>query len=79
MFSYRWPNGIVPYTIDAAFSDFEREIIASGFNHVQNNSCVRFDFHAYCIRIVGHLYLTRINDIAIAMSYSSPLTLHINV
>ena len=37
----------MPYTIDAAFSDSERAIIASGFSQVQNNSCVRFDFHAY--------------------------------
>ena len=47
IFSHRWPNGIVPYTIDAAFSESERAIIASAFTHVQNNSCVRFDFHAY--------------------------------
>ena len=59
MFSYRWPNGYVPYNIDDAFSDSERAIIASGFNHVQNNSCVRFDFHAYGQSTVRHLFLLR--------------------
>ena len=50
----------MPYTIDAAFSDSERAIIASGFSHVQNNSCVRY---ASCIRIVGHLFLLRYKKI----------------
>ena len=39
--SYHWPNGVLYYTIDAAFSDSERAVIASGFTHVEENSCIR--------------------------------------
>merc|ERR1711963_946212 len=39
---YHWPNGIMYYTIDAAFTDSERAIIASGITHVEENSCIRF-------------------------------------
>ena len=38
---YHWPNGVVPYTIDAAFTSTERAAIASGINHIHENSCVR--------------------------------------
>merc|ERR1719431_447429 len=37
-----WPNNIVPYVIDAAFSTSERAIIAQGIQHIHDNSCVRF-------------------------------------
>merc|ERR1719337_482936 len=40
--TYHWPNGVVPYTIDAAFTSTERAAIASGINHIHENSCVRF-------------------------------------
>ena len=39
--SYHWPNGILYYSIDAAFSAAERAVIASGFTHVEENSCIR--------------------------------------
>ena len=39
--TYHWPNGILYYTIDASFSDSERAVIASGFTHVEENSCIR--------------------------------------
>merc|ERR1719312_1730083 len=32
--TYHWPNGVVPYTIDAAFTSTERAAIASGINHI---------------------------------------------
>ena len=38
---YHWPNGVVPYTIDAAFTSTERAAIASGIDHIHENSCVR--------------------------------------
>jgi len=37
-----WGNAIIPYTIDAAFSDSERAVIAQGIQHVEENSCLRF-------------------------------------
>ena len=40
--SYHWPNGILYYTIDAAFSESERAVIASGITHMEENSCIRF-------------------------------------
>merc|ERR1719378_351809 len=40
--SYHWPNGIMYYTIDAAFTDSERSVIAAGMAHVEENSCIRF-------------------------------------
>merc|ERR1719447_203178 len=40
--TYHWPNGVVPYTIDAAFTSSERAAIASGIEHIHENSCVRF-------------------------------------
>merc|ERR1712038_1290619 len=55
--AYHWPNGILYYTIDAAFSDSERAVIASGFTHVEENSCIRFvartDQHDYVDIIPG--------------------------
>ena len=41
LFSYHWPNGIMYYTIDAAFTDSERSVIAAGMAHVEENSCIR--------------------------------------
>merc|ERR1719505_441681 len=40
--TYHWPNGVVPYTIDAAFTSPERAAIASGIAHIHENSCIRF-------------------------------------
>merc|ERR1712013_116260 len=40
--TYHWPNGVVPYTIDAAFTSTERAAIASGIEHIHENSCIRF-------------------------------------
>merc|ERR1719275_206610 len=40
--TYHWPNGVVPYTIDPTFASTERAAIASGINHIHENSCVRF-------------------------------------
>merc|ERR1719150_3106860 len=41
--TYHWPNGVVPYTIDAAFTSTERAAIASGIEHIHENSCIRFE------------------------------------
>ena len=43
--SYHWPHGILYYNIDAAFSTSERAVIASGFAHVEENSCIRWCAH----------------------------------
>ena len=40
--AYHWPNGVLYYTIDAAFSASERAVIASGFTHMEENSCIRY-------------------------------------
>ena len=41
--SYRWPNGSVPYVIDAAFGTYERSVIQNAMNHVANTAAgVRF-------------------------------------
>merc|ERR1719312_693204 len=37
-----WGSGIVPYTIDASFSDSDRAVIAQGIKHTEDNSCLRF-------------------------------------
>ena len=41
-FSNHWGNGLVPYTIDAAFTSSERAVIAQGITHVEENSCLRY-------------------------------------
>ena len=38
----RWPNGIVPYTIDAAFTPEFRAIIASAIDTLTESTCVRW-------------------------------------
>ena len=40
--SYHWPNGVLYYTIDAAFDSTERATIAAGMKMVEDNSCIRF-------------------------------------
>merc|ERR1719320_2422787 len=37
-----WPNAIVPYVVDASFTESERAVIAQGIKHVEDNSCIRF-------------------------------------
>jgi len=37
-----WGNAVIPYTIDAAFTDSERAVIAQGIKQVEDNSCLRF-------------------------------------
>ena len=39
--SYHWPNGIMYYTIDAAFSTSERAVIASGEVLLSAGNCAR--------------------------------------
>ena len=39
--SYHWPNGVLYYTIDAAFDSTERATIAAGMKMVEDNSCIR--------------------------------------
>ena len=41
IFSYHWPNGVLYYTIDAAFDSTERATIAAGMKMVEDNSCIR--------------------------------------
>merc|ERR1719347_475560 len=38
----RWPNGIVPYVLDASFTADERAVIASAFDNIMNNTCITF-------------------------------------
>ena len=39
--SYHWPNGIMYYTIDAAFSTSERAVIASGEVLLSAGNCAQ--------------------------------------
>ena len=39
---FRWPNGRVPYTIDATFSPKERLIIAQALSELEEKSCIKF-------------------------------------
>ena len=39
--SYHWPNGIMYYTIDAAFSASERAVIASGEVLLSAGNCAQ--------------------------------------
>ena len=39
---YRWPNALVPYTIDADFTSDDRAVIAQAMAHIMENSCVRY-------------------------------------
>jgi len=39
---HHWPNAIVPYEIDARFTQNDRAHICKGFKHVEDNSCIRF-------------------------------------
>lgn len=36
--SYRWPNGTVPYVIDASFDSYQRQTIIDAMNHVANTA-----------------------------------------
>ena len=38
----RWPNGEVPYTLDAAFDEEFRTVIASAISSVHSAGCVRW-------------------------------------
>ena len=38
--SYRWPGSVMYYVIDASFTDEERAVIASGFAHVSERTCI---------------------------------------
>ena len=38
--SYRWPGSVMYYTIDSAFDEDERAVIASGFAHVSERTCI---------------------------------------
>ncbi|KHJ89559.1 astacin [Oesophagostomum dentatum] len=38
----RWKNGIIPYEMDPAFSDYERKLLEQGFSSYHKNTCVRF-------------------------------------
>ena len=51
--AYHWPNGILYYTIDAAFSSSERAVIASGFTHMEENSCIRWGIGKEILSSVG--------------------------
>ncbi|XP_035693893.1 tolloid-like protein 1 [Branchiostoma floridae] len=37
-----WPGGVIPYVIDAGFSNESRSVIQSAMTHWQRNTCVRF-------------------------------------
>ena len=42
-----WGSGLVPYTIDAAFTTSERAVIAQGIKHVEENSCLRYEDYSF--------------------------------
>ncbi|XP_078694621.1 bone morphogenetic protein 1 homolog isoform X2 [Branchiostoma floridae x Branchiostoma belcheri] len=37
-----WPGGVIPYVVDAGFSNESRSVIQSAMTHWQRNTCVRF-------------------------------------
>ncbi|GBN33124.1 Astacin-like metalloprotease toxin 1 [Araneus ventricosus] len=39
--SQRWPNGVVPYVIDASVSHI-KDLILKSMRHIEQNSCIRF-------------------------------------
>jgi len=39
----RWPNGRVPYKLEAAFTPKQRTVIYSGFANIENNTCITFE------------------------------------
>ena len=51
LFRNHWGSAIIPYTLDAAFSDSDRAVIAQGIAHVEENSCLRF---LYGLKINNH-------------------------
>ena len=56
---YHWPNGVVPYTIDAAFTSTERAAIASGIEHIHENSCIRFWRDLFSRQFHNHRFVER--------------------
>ncbi|GBN33115.1 Astacin-like metalloprotease toxin 1 [Araneus ventricosus] len=39
--SQRWPNGVVPYFLDASVSHI-KDLIQKSMRHIEQNSCIRF-------------------------------------
>nr|XP_042895456.1 zinc metalloproteinase nas-7-like isoform X2 [Parasteatoda tepidariorum] len=37
-----WPKAIVPYTIDSAYSESEKDVIVRAMENIQSVSCIRF-------------------------------------
>lgn len=37
---YRWPNNIIPYSIDAAFNENEVDLIETGIERIINATCL---------------------------------------
>jgi len=40
--AYRWPKGVIPYTIDPAVSAADVKVIKSGIQLIQNSTCLRY-------------------------------------
>lgn len=40
---FQWPNGRVPYTVDARFNDNQRAFIAEAINEYHTKTCIRFE------------------------------------
>ena len=38
----RWPNGVVPYTLDSAFNEEFRTLIAAAITAIQDTTCIRW-------------------------------------
>ena len=39
---YRWPGSVMHYSIDAAFTNDERAVIAAGMKHVSERTCITY-------------------------------------
>ena len=46
LYSLKWPNGVMPYVIDAAFTEDERAVIAAGIADMEAKTCVRLLIHS---------------------------------
>ena len=55
---FRWPNGRVPYTIDAAFSPGERIIVAQALAELEEKSCIKFSAKTGSDQDFLHIYTT---------------------
>ena len=73
---FRWPNGRVPYTIDAAFTEKERLVIAQALYELERKSCIKFSDKTGSDQDFLHIYTTQGNGCYASDHYQQGLGQH---